>query len=68
MLTEIAPADELPGVPRRYVQLSSAYAADADNAARDGFEVVRAEIGHLGLLSAAAQVKRLCFGNAADGE
>jgi hypothetical protein len=68
MLTEPAPADELPDVPRRYVQLSPAYAAEADEAARNGFAVVRADIGHLGPMTAPALVRRLCFGNAADGE
>lgn len=68
MLTEPAPSDVLPAVPWRYVQLSPAYATDAEQAARDGFEVVRADTGHLGPMTEPGLVRRLCFEIAGGGE
>lgn len=68
MLTETAPSDVLPAVPLRYVQLSPAYAADAQRAEDEGFEVVRADTHHLALMTDPALVRRLCFGTGGHGE
>lgn len=68
LLTEPAPADDLPSVPVRYVQLSAAYAGPAGQAAALGYEVVRADADHLALMTRPDLVTRRCFGTAGHGE
>jgi hypothetical protein len=68
MVTETAPPLGLPPVPRRYIQLSAGYADVADRAAADGFDVLRADPGHLAPMTAPALVTRLCFGIGRGGE
>jgi pimeloyl-ACP methyl ester carboxylesterase len=61
MLLEPAPDLALPAVPRRYVQLSAPYGDTAERAAAEGFEVVRADAGHLAPMTAPDLVRRLCL-------
>ena len=68
MLTEPAPHFALPPIRRRYIQLSSAYVETADRAAFEGFDVVRLDIGHLGMMTHPDLVTDLCLENSGHGE